>query len=139
MAREKVSPRIYKRFIDSLHLKSIQAIDYSAKKEEDFSTPAKINIKQEQRYKKIEKKDFKVYHKYRLEATQEGKSTPGFYAEVTYFLLYSSDVPITKAIFDIFSKLNLPLHTWPYFREFIHSTTLRMHLPPLVLDVLKMG
>jgi preprotein translocase subunit SecB len=46
---------------------------------------------------------------------------------------------MTKDYFGVFVQVNLPVNTWPYFREFVHSTVSRMGLPPVVLPLVKRG
>ncbi len=50
---------------------------------------------------------------------------------------YSSEKKITDDIFGLFKEVNLPVNTWPYFREYVHSCMGRLNLPPLVLPALK--
>jgi hypothetical protein len=56
---------------------------------------------------------------------------------VTFEAIYSTEIPITDAIFETFKDYNLRLNLWSYVREFIQSTTLRMGFPGLVLPHLK--
>ncbi|MFC1946946.1 hypothetical protein ACFLXY_03380 [Chloroflexota bacterium] len=45
---------------------------------------------------------------------------------VTFCVTYISKIPMKEDIFDIFIDRNLPLNTWPYFREFTHESFARM-------------
>ncbi|MBL0171693.1 MAG: hypothetical protein IPP90_13395 [Gemmatimonadaceae bacterium] len=46
---------------------------------------------------------------------------------------------MTDAIFAEFERVNLPLNTWPYFREFLQSTLVRAGWPPFVLPAFKVA
>ena len=59
--------------------------------------------------------------------------------ECTFELGLRVATPMTKDYFAIFARVNLPVNTWPYFREFVHSMISRMGLPPVVLPLVKRG
>jgi preprotein translocase subunit SecB len=59
--------------------------------------------------------------------------------EVTFGLLFSSKQPMTETLFKVFSDVNLPVNTWPYFREYIAATLGRMGWTPFTLPALKRG
>ncbi len=48
----------------------------------------------------------------------------------------SSDL---RQLVELFARRNVRVNVWPYAREAIHSTTLRMGLPPLVLPLYKVS
>jgi hypothetical protein len=56
-----------------------------------------------------------------------------------YAVEYASPLPMTDAYFETFRALNLPLNTWPYFREFVHSTLARAGWPPTTLPAFRVG
>jgi hypothetical protein len=45
---------------------------------------------------------------------------------VIFRVTYSTKIPMNDTLFEIFQKSNLPLNTWPYFREFTHNSFTRM-------------
>ena len=135
MAKKKVSKERYEKFINSLELKDLKLVELHVKLEEWFKPPAEIKIEEKARYEKEEEKEFRVFQEYRLQGLKDGKA--GMEIDAVYLVSYASEVPIDDGIFKIFSTTGLLLHTWPYFRELVNSMTLRMHLPPLVLDVVR--
>ena len=137
MNEKKLSPKKYRNFIKDLELKELKVILTKASVKETFKPPASIHIKVGSGYKKLKNKKVKVIQKYKLECVKKGKEKPGFTIEIHYSLLYTSKIPINKEIFEIFSQSSLRLHTWPYFRQFVHQMTMLMNLPPLVLDTIK--
>jgi hypothetical protein len=56
---------------------------------------------------------------------------------VEYELKYRvpADFKATKAEISSFAKVNGVYNAWPYFREYVQSTMLRMNLPPVILPV----
>ena len=90
----------------------------------------------------LEQQDSKVtiIHKYDLKA-KTSQTEKGFPLKVsaTFCLIFRTDDKIEKPFFDIFKKINLPLNSWPYFREFVQSITQRMNIPPLTLPFIKIS
>ena len=59
--------------------------------------------------------------------------------EVVFGLRFRSERPMTSPIFELFKEVNLPVNTWPFLREFVHSMTGRMGWTPITLPALKRG
>lgn len=127
----------YKKFVKGISLKELKIVSIKASVEELFTPPAKLKIRDTADYETLSDSQIKILHKYSIEGIKKGEDKAGFIVEVHYILLYSSTIPMTKAIFNIFAKSSLRLHTWPYFRQFVHQMTLNMHLPPIILDTIK--
>lgn len=53
--------------------------------------------------------------------------------------IYTSDQPMTDVIFAMFHRVNLPLNTWPYFREALQNALVRMGWPPFSLPVFRVA
>jgi hypothetical protein len=69
-------------------------------------------------------------------ARVEGKKMP-LHLKVEYELKYRvpKDFKASKAEVSSFAKMNGIYNAWPYFREYVQTTTQRMNLPPVVLPV----
>lgn len=104
----------------------INMLDYSY-----FPSSPEVNWRMSASYEKAEEQ-FNVDHRYNVTISE--KDTKGAKAKisVTFRVVYSSKIPISDGLFEIFKARNLPLNTWPYFREFIHNTTMRMGWSPLI-------
>ena len=137
MKKSKLAPTKYRQFIKGVELKDLKMVFTQASVKETFKPPANINIKVGAKYKKLKNQKIKILQKYMIECTRKGKNKPGFTVEIHYNILYSTKIPITDEIFQIFSQTSVRLHTWPYFRQFVHQMTMLMNLPPLVLDRIK--
>jgi hypothetical protein len=55
----------------------------------------------------------------------------------TFGLRFSSNVPTTEGLLDVFRHVNLPMNTWPYWREFAQSTATRLGWPAITAPLLK--
>lgn len=71
----------------------------------------------------------------------ERPESPPLHIDVGFALAYSlqslDDIDDEKI--DAFGKMNAVYNAWPYVREFVQSTLLRMGLPALTLPVLTSG
>jgi hypothetical protein len=61
----------------------------------------------------------------------------GVTAEAEVEVLYSSPVPMTAAMFQLFKNRHLGGHTWPYLREFLHSSLSRTGWPVHTLPMFR--
>lgn len=104
----------------------VKTLDYSY-----FPSSPKVNWRMSASYEKAEEQ-FSIDHRYNVTISEKGKKGTKARISVTFRVVYSSKIPISDDLFEIFEARNLPLNTWPYFREFIHNTTLRMGWAPLI-------
>ena len=132
----KEKPTADNDFIKGIELKNIYISNLAANREKDFRPPASIKIENEKEFKQLENGNIEMYVEYTLTAVKKGKKKPGFTISVEYTLLFQSKVEITEVHFKRFSR-SLDVETWPYFRNLVNELTMRMGLPPLVLNVLK--
>jgi len=137
MKRTKPTKSEYKEFIKGIVLNEIKMIFIKASVDKGFLPPARLSIKDRASYTSTGPKEIEVLQIYTLEGTKKGAEKPGLEIEVHYLLKYTLKKSMKKSYFDIFARSSLRLHTWPYFRQCVHQTTLNMHLPPLVLDTIQ--
>jgi len=114
--------------ITGIHIVSAQInmLDYSY-----FPSSAEVKWRKTASYEKAEEQ-FNVFHRYNV--TILDKETKGAKAKisVTFRVVYSSKIPINDDLFEVFKVRNLPLNTWPYFREFVHNAIMRMGWPSFI-------
>ena len=114
--------------IINLHIVSAQItmLDYSY-----LPSSARVKWRKTALYEKA-KEQFNVSHRYNVtiydKKTKEAKAK----ISVTFRVVYSSKIPISDDLFEIFKERNLPLNTWPYFREFVHTAIMRMGWPSFI-------
>ncbi|MEN6356632.1 MAG: hypothetical protein ABFD83_06055 [Armatimonadota bacterium] len=77
---------------------------------------------------------FNALHSYKLTGLLDGDKVI-FELEASYLLSFSSKELVGNEFFDIFKDMNLAVHTWPFFREFVSSMTARTNLPVLTLPL----
>ncbi len=70
-----------------------------------------------------------------FEGRYEAEAEPAVRIAARFEVSYSSDSPVTDAIFEVFRNTSLPLNIWPYFRELVHTALARVGWPVLVLPV----
>ena len=114
--------------ITKLHIVSAQftMLDYSY-----FPSSAEVKWRKSASYEQTEEQ-FNVSHRYNVTILDnETKEVKGKIS-VTFYVVYSSKIPINDDFFEVFKVRNLPLNTWPYFREFIHNAIVRMGWPSFI-------
>jgi hypothetical protein len=81
---------------------------------------------------------FRAFQSYRIRLDGQDETR---YAEieVTFVVDYDSIEPMTDALFETFAVVNLPLNTWPYFREYAATSVGRMGWLPITLPAFKVG
>lgn len=57
--------------------------------------------------------------------------------ELTYSL--PKNLAASEGEIDAFCQTNAMLNSWPYWREFVQSTVVRMNMPPLVLPLFRLA
>lgn len=75
---------------------------------------------------------FKLY-----EESIDGQRTVFAEVHVTFEAWYKTEVTPSDEMLEAFTQVNLRMNLWPYVREFVHSQTQLMGLPPLVIPHLK--
>lgn len=64
-------------------------------------------------------------------------SQPGIFIESSHHLSYTlQNDAITADEIRAFAQVNAVMNAWPYWREFVQSTTSRLGLPPLTLPLI---
>jgi len=114
--------------VDNLRIVSAQVniLDYSY-----FPSSTEVKWRMRASYEKTEEQ-FSVSHRYNVTILDKETNEAKAKISVTFFVVYSSKIPISDDFFKIFKARNLPLNTWPYFREFVHNVIMRMGWPPFI-------
>lgn len=80
-----------------------------------------------------------MFHRYNLTVSAPEVQHPIAKLIVVFCVSYSSQIPMTDEVFDIFKEHSLPLTTWPYFREFVHNMFSRLGWIRLIPPAFKRG
>jgi preprotein translocase subunit SecB len=135
---QAMPPREYNAILDQIQLQDISLEECSAKIRRDRIAKAdKIFLKGRISYEKEGENLVRIIHKYELVASSDAKRDFALKISGIFRLSYSSKVPLPDTFLEIFIDRTVPLHTWPYFREFVQNMTQRMNVPPLTLPLLK--
>lgn len=130
----------YNSFIRQLELIDLRLV--SARIENlgyaEYPANARIHFRSKSSHKNAEGK-FEVSHGYNLTIKDMDTKLPVAKLSVLFSLTYSSETPMTDDIFEIFKVYNLPLNTWPYFREFVHNSFARMGWGGIVAPTYKVA
>lgn len=73
----------------------------------------------------------------RVSPSDDPKAVPYVQVKVSFEVSYRlpDGFSATRQELEEFARVNAVFNVWPYFREFIQSTTARMGLPPIVLPL----
>lgn len=136
--KPQLSPEEYRELLKHVQLKLIALEEFSAKVLRDkISKSMTIHVKDKISYSIEDVNHVSVLHGYELYASSGAKKDSALKLTCVFKLIYESESALTPQFLDIFTKKNISLNTWPYLREFVHNTTQRMELPPLILPLLK--
>lgn len=134
-AKQKKTPDFteYNEFIKQIKIEGLRIVSARVNILDYSYSPSSTEVKWSMRaiYEKAEKQ-FNVSHRYNVTILDKETSEAKAKISVTFFVVYSSKIPVSDDFFNIFKTRNLPLNTWPYFREFIHNITLRMGWPTFI-------
>jgi len=135
-----VDRKAYRDFIVGLQLRDISVRRSATQRLAgivDLSRKVDVNINEKASYTMQDENTCDVVQAYSLQLNYQGEKTPLLTIECDFDVVYRVAKPMTDAYFEIFRKTSLPLNTWPFWREFVHSAFLRMGLPPYMLPVVK--
>jgi preprotein translocase subunit SecB len=134
--KREISPAEYNRYLENINLLDIYLVDSKLKaNKNNFGEKGQLRLEEESKI--VEKTDtfVKIADTYKLKA-KSGKKII-FSIDVVYHVSFGTSEDIPLEFFDIFNSMNLPVHTFPYLREFVHSMVAKMGLPSLVLPLKK--
>lgn len=135
-----VDKKEYRQFIGGLQLKDVsvrRSSTHRIARTIDMSRKVDVNINDKASFTMPEESICDIVQAYALHLSYQGEKTPLVTIECEFDVVYRVSKPMTDAYFEIFKKTSLPLNTWPYWREFVHSSFGRMGLPPFILPVLR--
>jgi len=128
----KLTGQTYNNFIKELDIEDIRLTSATIQNLDCdyFPSSAEVKWRMTASYENRENK-IEVFHRYNVRILEKGKELK---AKITiiFCVTYNSKIPMTEELFERFKSQNLPLNTWPYFREFVHNAVLRMGWPPFI-------
>lgn len=136
-APARVTAAVYNAFIAGVDLHSIRLAGAEI---HAHAMPARKKllptIRETSRFENQEDHVF-IIHELTFSGTYKDEPEPAVSIRAEFEVRYSSSERMTDEIFAEFRRRNLPLNTWPYFREFVHAALARTGWPVFVLPVYK--
>lgn len=128
----------YKVILKGLTLENLSLTKCSCSINREESSPdTSISITDKSSFKLIESGKIEISQAYHLIAKNQSSKKKLLEIQYEICAAYNSKEEFTEEFFTIFKKINLPINTWPFFREFVSSMTSRMYIPPITLPLLK--
>jgi preprotein translocase subunit SecB len=118
-------------------LKDIRVTDVSAKCDPKYAAPLEAEFSHHCVALGNENGALDVSCEYRF--TGKAAQTTIVEVVIKYLVTYAMSAapePLPKEDIDQFAAANGTLHSWPFVREFLHSITSRMGIPPFTLGVM---
>ena len=134
----KLTPQEYRAVLKDVELEEVMLEEASAKIHRDkLDKSLEISIDEKITHEIQGDTVLSVHHFYTLIAPPGSKKDYFLKLTCAFGLKYSTKTALSESFIEIFKDTNIPLNTWPYFREFAQSMTQRMNIPPLTLPLRK--
>lgn len=136
--KHELTAEEYNALLQQVELKAISIRECSAKLRRDkLYGSADVSIKDKVSWSMEDENTILVDHSYELVAGSGAKKDYALKITCIFSLRYVSETALADGFTEIFTQRNVPLNTWPYFREFVQNMTQRMDLHTLTLPLLK--
>ena len=135
-ARRKITPVQYSRFLQRLNLTNIVLQDVKCTvKTRELTGKNTFMFDEKTVLRAHDENGALVEVEYIVKAKSGRKIVVDIRAK--YLVGFTTTARLSEDFFSRYNEINLPLHTFPYFRELVHSLFYRTGLPPLVLPLRK--
>lgn len=136
--KKAIAPELYRKILKGLDLKNLYLTSCTCSIDrKNIGNDIRIKINDEASFFKSEKNEIEITQKYFLSARDRSAKKKYLNIKCEYCFIYSSNEDFTEDFFEIFKKVNLPINSWPFFRELVYNITSRMYIPPLTLPLIK--
>lgn len=133
-AQAQMSPEAYRARLAGVKLVSITLESFTLKTDRSrLGEGMKLSVKHKVGYEPLDNGSVTLSIAYDLTATRSNKREAAITLSAAFSVVLDSDEPLMEAFLDIFTKVNLPVNTWPYFRELAQNMLQRAGLPPITL------
>ncbi len=94
----------------------------------------KVYIDKNAYYQILQDNFVRVFQEYKLKIAHKENENDVFVSiEVVFLLDFQTGGPIDDEIFEIFAQSTVLIDSWPYFREIVQNSLLRMGLAPVII------
>jgi hypothetical protein len=133
-----LSPEEYREYLEKTELESIALQSCSSKVRRDFFAESmKNSVSDKVSYELKDSRAAILLHEYRFIITRSTLRDYAVKIVAEFEVVLASDAEMTEEFLETFSRVNLHMNTWPYFREFVQNMIQRMGLPTITLPFLK--
>ncbi len=133
-----MTPQEYSEILSSIELQQIILNDCSVKRHEVKTKGGTIDLGISMKLGHVQNSsrvEFIVNYKLEGVKKNESEEEKVFTISTGFLISYAKkrEIEIKKEFVDIFKNNSIELVSWPYFREFVQNTIVRMGFPPLTL------
>ncbi|MBN1152262.1 MAG: hypothetical protein JXA58_03540 [Dehalococcoidia bacterium] len=139
MEHEKEYTRL-RELIAQLHLTEVGLWTARLDREESTQPPAEpqVHLRSKAWYGST-RQGFDAFHQYNLRIKDPATNRNPVRLQLVLRVSYESKIPIDEQLFIAFAETSLRLVTWPYLREYVHSTFARMNWPLIIAPTYRTG
>lgn len=134
------------RLISAVQLSNIRLVEVAAKsslRSPGEAEDVKLSVEPHAKVPSLPQDGvFYVLASFHLQVVANGQDAPAVTMEATFELKYHVPADLEEVSKDeltAFAEVNAIFNAWPYWREYIQSTFVRMNLPPVVLPVFRLA
>jgi preprotein translocase subunit SecB len=136
--KKDIAPELYRKILNGLELRNLYLTSCTSSIDRNNGgADVKIKINDEAAFSKSEKNEIAITQKYSIDAKNQTSKKKFLNIKCEYCFVYTSKEDFTEEFFEVFKKANLPINSWPFFRELVYNLTSRMYIPPLTLPLIK--
>jgi preprotein translocase subunit SecB len=136
--KKTIAPEIYRKIVNGLELKNLYLTSCNSSVDRaNIGPDVKIKIDDDASFTRSEKKEIEVIQTFSIQAKDQASKKKVLNIKCEYRLIFTSKEDFTEEFFEVFKKVNLPINSWPFFREFVYNMTSRMFIPPLAIPLIK--
>jgi preprotein translocase subunit SecB len=138
MEKTKDLEKRYNEFNSNIEFRSIRLLKletgFDDEKISISPETQKVYIDRNAYYQVLDDNNIRVFQEFSLKIAQKDDPNDIFcYVNPTFVLDFKTSTPIDDEIFNIFSQSTVIIDSWPYFREMVQNSFLRMGLSPVII------
>jgi len=135
-AQEKLSPKKYNELLQYLELKDLYLKESRCElHSRNLDDNASIEFREKAGKVNLVENTASIEIAYDLNV--HSKESKILTISAKYVIIYEVAQKLPEEFFEIYTNFTLPIQTFPYLRELVHSTTTKMGLPHLLLPLRK--
>ena len=135
-AQKKITPAKYNEYMTKLELRDVRLISVTSRRfDAPISESRNVSFDEKIVPVGIHERSAQVAVEYVIKAKSARRRVAEIRAK--YLAIFETTERLPTEFFTIYNVYSLPLQTFPYLRECVHSLFQKMNLPPLVLPLRK--